>query len=214
MWKEGEGMHQKTWNEKMTKSDSERRPTAKTLAKQKRFAQEYAVDRNATRAAIAAGYSEKSAKSAGHRLLTYVDVKAIISEIDKKIEEECLHTAADIRRDAIELPFYDIRDLFSENGAFKGISELTYEQQKMVKKVRSAEMFEGFGKDKVKIGDLVEVEFVDRLSALRLGAQITQQLVQKVEVSAQRNLGEEMREAEQRVKEEREKVKKGVSHDL
>jgi len=48
--------------------------------KQHRFAQEYLIDLNATQAALRAGYSEKTAKSQGQRLLTNVDVQAAISQ--------------------------------------------------------------------------------------------------------------------------------------
>ena len=48
--------------------------------KQKKFADEYLIDCNATQAAIRAGYSEKTAKSIGQRMLTYVDIKNYIDE--------------------------------------------------------------------------------------------------------------------------------------
>jgi phage terminase small subunit len=47
----------------------------KLTSKQKIFVKEYAIDRNATRAAIAAGYSKNGAKVAGHRLLTNTNVR-------------------------------------------------------------------------------------------------------------------------------------------
>ncbi|MEQ6856082.1 terminase small subunit [Lysinibacillus capsici] len=48
--------------------------------RQKRFADEYIIDLNATQAAIRAGYSEKTARSQGQRLLTNVDIQAYIEE--------------------------------------------------------------------------------------------------------------------------------------
>ncbi len=48
--------------------------------KQQRFVEEYLVDLNATRAAIRAGYSEKSAKQQGSRLLTNDDVQAAVAK--------------------------------------------------------------------------------------------------------------------------------------
>lgn len=48
--------------------------------KQKMFVREYLVDRNASRAAVAAGYSEKSAKVTGCRLLTNANVQAAIDD--------------------------------------------------------------------------------------------------------------------------------------
>ena len=47
------------------------------------FAQEYVVDFNATKAAVRAGYSEKTARSQGQRLLTNVDIQAAVSEAIK-----------------------------------------------------------------------------------------------------------------------------------
>ena len=52
--------------------------------RQRRFADEYIISRNATQAAIKAGYSDKTARSIGQRLLTKVD----ISEYIKKRTEE------------------------------------------------------------------------------------------------------------------------------
>lgn len=47
-------------------------------AKRRRFVEEYLVDLNATQAAIRAGYSAKTAKSTGQRLLTFDDVREAI----------------------------------------------------------------------------------------------------------------------------------------
>jgi hypothetical protein len=46
--------------------------------RQTAFAREYAIDKNATQAAIRAGYSAKTAHSAGPRLLDNVEVRAEI----------------------------------------------------------------------------------------------------------------------------------------
>jgi phage terminase small subunit len=48
-------------------------------AKQRLFVAEYLIDRNATQAAIRAGYSAKTAKQIGSRLLTVVDIAAAVS---------------------------------------------------------------------------------------------------------------------------------------
>lgn len=53
--------------------------------KQKLFCQEYLKDFNATQAAIRAGYSKKTARSQGQRLLTNVDVQTYIADVNKKI---------------------------------------------------------------------------------------------------------------------------------
>lgn len=55
--------------------------------KQKIFCEEYVVDWNATRAAIAAGYSENSAKVIGHENLTKPYIADYIQEIQKDISK-------------------------------------------------------------------------------------------------------------------------------
>ncbi|PIC73331.1 terminase small subunit [Sporosarcina sp. P17b] len=59
--------------------------------KQKRFADEYIIDLNATQAAIRAGYSQKTARSQGQRLLTKVDIQAYMAD---KMEQHVKPTIA------------------------------------------------------------------------------------------------------------------------
>ncbi len=56
----------------------------KLTAKQERFCQEYVIDLNATQAAIRAGYSEKTAKEQGSRLLTNVNLQKRITKLQKE----------------------------------------------------------------------------------------------------------------------------------
>lgn len=56
--------------------------------KQRKFCDEYLIDLNATQAAIRAGYSEKTARQVGQRLLTYVDISAYIDEQLERIHNE------------------------------------------------------------------------------------------------------------------------------
>lgn len=61
---------------------------ARTLtSKQKRFVDEYLIDLNATRAAVAAGYSRRTARQQGARLLSNVDIQnAIRSAMDGRAQ--------------------------------------------------------------------------------------------------------------------------------
>lgn len=56
--------------------------------KQAAFAREYVVDRNATQAAIRAGYSAATAKQQGARLLTNVDVRAAVNRGEAAVAEK------------------------------------------------------------------------------------------------------------------------------
>ena len=66
--------------------------------RQEVFCREYAACGNATTAAIKAGYSEKTARKIGSRLLTYVDIKKRIGELGKVCEEKAFLTIAEKRR--------------------------------------------------------------------------------------------------------------------
>ena len=57
-------------------------------AKQKKFADEYLIDCNATQAAIRAGYNEKTAYSQGQRMLKNLEVKAYIDEQLERLHNE------------------------------------------------------------------------------------------------------------------------------
>lgn len=57
-------------------------------AKQRKFADEYLIDCNATQAAIRAGYNEKTAYSQGQRILKNVEVKTYIEEQLERLHNE------------------------------------------------------------------------------------------------------------------------------
>lgn len=64
--------------------------------KQKRFCEEYLVDCNATQAAIRTGYSEKTARAIGQRLLTNVDIKKYIDQQLQKLKNEKIADAQEV----------------------------------------------------------------------------------------------------------------------
>ncbi len=57
-------------------------------ARQKRFCDEYLIDCNATQAAIRAGYSPKTAKVTGAKMLANANLKAYIDEQLERIHNE------------------------------------------------------------------------------------------------------------------------------
>lgn len=71
--------------------------------KQTAFANHYVQTWNATQSAILAGYSEHSARSIGHELLTRPDISAFIKvSVDELAmsAEECLIALSDLSRSA------------------------------------------------------------------------------------------------------------------
>lgn len=75
----------------------------KLSPKQEMFCREYLVDLNATQAAIRAGYSPKTAKSQGQRLLTNVDVQQAIQHGKQERADKVAVTAQDVLKGVIEV---------------------------------------------------------------------------------------------------------------
>lgn len=65
--------------------------------KQRRFAEFYAASGNAAEAARLAGYSERTARSQGQRLLTNVDVAKYIRELQGEGASERIATIAEVK---------------------------------------------------------------------------------------------------------------------
>lgn len=73
--------------------------------KQVRFVAEYLVDMNATQAAIRAGYSEKTARSIGQRLLTNVDIQTEIQDAMAKRSERTKITQDQVLKELAQVAF-------------------------------------------------------------------------------------------------------------
>lgn len=95
--------------------------TAKKLTpKQQAFVDEYLKDRNATQAAIRAGYSAKTANSAAGRLLLNVGIKAAIMAATEKISEMAMVDAAWVLRNAADM-FQKCKDEDDNSNALKAL---------------------------------------------------------------------------------------------
>jgi phage terminase small subunit len=81
---------------------------ASLTAKEKEFVRQYMVDLNATKAAIRAGYSERSARSIGSENLTKPD---IAKEISRALEARCGVTVARVVDELAKVGFSDIREV-------------------------------------------------------------------------------------------------------
>lgn len=66
--------------------------------KQKKFVDYYCQTGNAAQSAIMAGYSEKTARSQGQRMLTKVDVKHAIEKRNKELEDERIADVTEIKQ--------------------------------------------------------------------------------------------------------------------
>lgn len=81
--------------------------------KQQAFCDNYIVSHNATEAAIKAGYSKKTARSQGQRMLTNVDIKKYLQEQAKEAHTSKIATATEILEfltDTVRNTEYGLKD--------------------------------------------------------------------------------------------------------
>lgn len=80
-------------------------------AQQRRFVAEYLKDGNATKAAIRAGYSEKTAEQIGHQLLKKTSVAKAIAQQQKASIERTLGSADEVLAQMWQLATFDANQL-------------------------------------------------------------------------------------------------------
>lgn len=91
--------------------------------KQNLFVQEYLLDLNATQAAIRAGYSARTAKQQGARLLTNVDVSSALTEAQAERSQRTKIDADWLLLRLAEEAEADVADLYAEDGTLKPVKD-------------------------------------------------------------------------------------------
>ena len=109
----------------------------KLTDKQKRFVAEYAIDCNATQAAIRAGFSKKNAGKIGPELLGKTCVLEAAAKKQQSIAEKCGITAEKVLREYALLAFSDMGEMakWDANGVSLNSSKDLGEKTKAVMEV-------------------------------------------------------------------------------
>ncbi len=143
----------------------------KLSPKQKRFVEEYIIDLNATQAAIRAGYSEKTARSQGQRLLTNVDIE---NEIQRAMDKRSLRTeiTADmVLREYAKIGFSNISDYLKVNSRETVVDYKENEEGErspVTEWVQSVELYDTDGIGKEKMDAVAEIKQTRDGIALKL----------------------------------------------
>ena len=99
--------------------------------KQKHFADEYIISRNATQSAIKVGYSEKTAYSIGQRLLKNVEISEYIKKRTEELFDERSMTIAEALAISASIARGDVQKGYSKKTVKTDdgdeITETTYE---------------------------------------------------------------------------------------
>jgi phage terminase small subunit len=134
----------------------------KLTAKQKTFIAEYQKDYNATRAVIAAGYSEKTASEIAYDLLQKNSVKNVIAiQTEQRLKKIGVHAEKALSARAA-VAYCDARKFFTPNGTVKSPDEWDDEMAGCVAGFEVTELFAGKNGDRQLIGYVKKVKLNDR----------------------------------------------------
>lgn len=143
--------------------------------KQEAFCREYVIDLNATQAATRAGYSAKTARAIGARLLTKVDVQVCIQQLMDERSKRTGITADRVLIEIEHLAMFDPKDLTKVRKP-DDIAELPEEVRRAIVgwgwdksgnftvKMAKEKALEMLGRHHKLFTDKVEVEVVDSLA--------------------------------------------------
>ena len=144
------------------------RPATMT-PKQERFVAEYLANGlNATKAAISAGYSEKTAQVQGSRLLSNVMVAAAVEGKTNQLMGKLEVTSELVVQEIAKLAFFDPRKLFNDDGSMKLISEIDDHSAAALAGFDVCELFDGTGDQKHAYGLLKKVKLADKSRNLEM----------------------------------------------
>lgn len=110
--------------------------------RRERFCIEYVKDFNATQAVIRAGYSRKTARQQGSRLLTDAVVQRRLTELRTIIAEQAGLTVERVARRIEVGIFGDIRKLYDESGALRPVHTLDEETAWLVGGIETEEVYD------------------------------------------------------------------------
>ena len=133
------------------------KPRSGTAERRRAFVQAYIANgHNATQAAVAAGYSPRTARSQGQRLLTHVDVRQDLSEAAREVAAKAgLETKRTIQEVA-RLSYFDPLGLYGPDGQLLSVAEMPAETRACIASM-------DFDRD---TGRLVRVKIWDKNAAL------------------------------------------------
>lgn len=112
------------------------RPDKPLNRREQRFVEEYIGHMNGRRAAIAAGYSEKTATVQASQLLTRLNVQTALEQAQQARAERVGWTPDDVLRNLRPLTESDISDYFTPEGRLKPFHALTADQRRAIASVK------------------------------------------------------------------------------
>ena len=163
-----------------------------------RFVKEFLKDRNATRAAKAAGYGEKGAHVTGSRLLKQANIREAIEKASEKINANLEVSVMRVRQELARLAFYDPRSFFTPDGNLKSLDQLTPDEAAVIAGLDCTELFAGNGDDRNNIGLLKKIKLANKLDALEQLGRHLKMFTDKIEINDSTEIVRKLQSARKR----------------
>lgn len=164
--------------------------------KEQVFVREFLKDGNGTRAAIAAGYSAKSASVTGSKLQRKAKVSAELAKLREKLLAKHEISVEKVLQALADVAFFDPRKFFEQGVVVKTdgtkvfterlrlVSELDDVTVKALKGCDVEKLFKHFGKGQAEeSGTITKIRFADRLEALELLGRHLKLFTDKLEIT-------------------------------
>jgi len=148
-----------------------------------RFVDEFMIDRNATQAAIRAGYSAKTAGAAGYRLLRTAHICAEINRRSAEQSQRLRITADRVMQEYEALALLDPLDLFRPDGSMKPLAEIPEAARRAIGGLELRELASIESPDGPISVTLRKVKLIDKKGALDSVAKILGMMRDKVELT-------------------------------
>lgn len=139
--------------------------------RQRAFVAAYRKTLNATKAAAEAGYSEKTARQAGARLLSNAAICEAIEAGLQKLEEKTDLSIERLEAELARIAFVDPRRAYGEDGRLLAVPDMPEDVARALAGFDVDELLEGVGKDRKQIGLTRKLRWHGKVEALRLGLQ-------------------------------------------
>ena len=156
---------------------------------------------NATKSAVAAGYSPITAHVTGSRLISDAKVSAAISSRANKQFEDIDISAKRVLRALGNLAFYDPRKFWNEDGTLKSVTELDLDTAQALTGFEVEKLFAHFAKGKAQeTGTTSKIKLADRLKSLELLSRHHKLLTDKIEVAGDEKIVQALMEGRKRLR--------------
>jgi phage terminase small subunit len=167
---------------------------------QERFCHEYIKDYNGTQSAIRAKYSPHTARRQATRLLSkdhvWYKVRILLEEQFKRLKVN----ADMVLKGLSGIAWADLRNLYDEEGNLRPVQDWPEHLAQAISSIETEEIFEGYGKNRKRIGQTKKIKLFNKNEALRDLGRHLKMFTDVQEIRDLENLAEDIKQARVRAK--------------